>query len=89
VRNRAGLDDVTLTSDNWEDIILKERRLELYAEGERWLDVKRFGVAEEVISSKPSVTFANVRNKYLLWPIPQNEIDANEQISPADQNPGY
>jgi hypothetical protein len=89
VRNRAGLGDTTLTNENWEDIILKERRLELYAEGERWLDIKRFGVAEEIISSKPSVTFADVQNKYMLWPIPQNELDANEEINPTDQNPGY
>lgn len=89
VRNRAGLSDTTLTSDNWEDVILQERRVELYAEGERWFDIKRFGVAEEVISNKPSVTFTNIQDKYLLWPIPQNEIDANENISRQDQNPGY
>jgi hypothetical protein len=89
VRNRAGLSDTTLTSNDWEDIILHERRVELYAEGERWFDIKRFGVADEVISSKSSVTFSDVQDKYMLWPIPQNEIDANEAISPEDQNPGY
>ena len=89
VRNRAGLDDVILNSSNWEDIILQERRVELYIEGHRWIDIKRFGVAEEVISNKPSVNFSSVQNKYLLWPIPQNEVDANEEIAPGDQNPGY
>jgi len=89
VRNRAGLADVALDAGNWEDIILLERRLELFAEGERWFDIKRFGVAQEVISSKPSVTFSEIQNKYLLWPIPQDEIDANELISQEDQNPGY
>jgi len=28
-------------------------------------------------------------NRDYLWPIPQDEIDANEFINPEDQNPGY
>jgi len=27
--------------------------------------------------------------KHYLWPIPQSEIDNNELINQADQNPGY
>ncbi len=89
VRQRAGLSPITVDGSNWEDVILQERRVELYIEGHRWIDIKRFGVADDIISAKSSVSFGSIENKYKRWPIPQNEIDANEEINPEDQNSGY
>ena len=89
VRARAGLGPVALDGTNWVDIILQERRVELYIEGHRWIDIKRYGVTESIIGSKSSVNFGAIENKYLRWPIPQNEVDANEEINPEDQNTGY
>lgn len=85
VRSRANLDDVVLTSTNVVDIIAQERLWELYGEGHRWFDVKRLGLAQEVIESKGLTYNAN----RLVWPLPQDEINANESITQADQNPGY
>lgn len=85
VRSRANLDDVVLTSANVVDVIAQERLWELYGEGHRWFDVKRLGLAQEVIESKGLTYNAN----RLVWPIPQDEIDANESMTQADQNPGY
>ncbi len=31
----------------------------------------------------------DVPDKFLLFPIPQAEIDNNDLIAPSDQNPGY
>lgn len=86
IRERAGLADVTLNSANVVDLISKERFVEFFAEGKRWTDVKRFGLAPTVIGEKTGVTYN--ANK-LLFPIPQDEIDANDSISQENQNPGY
>ncbi|MCT8338656.1 RagB/SusD family nutrient uptake outer membrane protein [Flavobacteriaceae bacterium TK19130] len=86
VRNRAGLGDINLTSGNVVPAISQERRIEFFAEGKRWEDVKRLGLAEQVISSKQGITF---NSRQVLWPIPQDELDRNGAMSQADQNPGY
>lgn len=79
IRNRAGLDDAHSSSKSEVlEIILEERRHELLLEGHRWFDLRRFGVAQEVLNiSDP--------NK-LLWPIPQRAINTNPKL---EQNPGY
>lgn len=58
----------TATLDN----ILQERRHEFAFEGNRFFDLVRFGVAEEVLASKGYTT----QKRYL--PIPQSEIDKSE-----------
>src|SRR5690606_26693192 len=82
VRERAGL--TALNLDNVGDILLaieQERRLEFAFEGHQWFDLIRTGRASAVLGVTDS-------NKY-LYPIPLNEIIADEALSPADQNPGY
>jgi hypothetical protein len=61
------------------DAILKERRLELVFEGDRWPDLVRTGMA---------VTVMNLvgREFQTLYPIPQGERDVTTGL---DQNPGY
>lgn len=89
VRERAGLADAT-TIDI--DAILKERACELFGQGSRWIDLRR---------TKKLVEYNNLYNpqirgraaecigEKLLRPIPQSAIDANSELSSADQNPGY
>ena len=75
-----------------EDAVLKERRLELACEGERWYDLCRAGKVEEVMNSLPSRDSGHLplarqytANSYLM-PIPQTALDENENLI---QNPGY
>ena len=65
--------------ESWLDIVLQERRVELAIEGHRWQDLRRTGRAIDVL---PNVTSAD----QLLYPIPQSELDVNDQLV---QNPGY
>lgn len=72
------------------DLILDERARELYAEGHRWMDLRR---------TKQLTRYTNIFNTEIAgnamgrvkWyrPIPQAEINANEALTDADQNPGY
>ena len=83
VRVRAGLKphvlgvDVTTQSDVMA-AILKERRLELALEGDRWPDLVRLGLAGTVKTlTDPG---------YSLFPIPAHDINANGNLT---QNPAY
>lgn len=107
VRNRAGLaslasfkayePDYTTTiafTLNDLDVILDERARELYAEGYRWMDLRRtkqlvrYNVEfNEYVTSVSDMEGAGQIKWYR--PIPANEISANTGISVSDQNPGY
>ena len=75
-----------------EDFILKERARELAGEHLRWFDLKRMGKAIQVLSQQKDgngnvLPFAsNINQNRLLWPIPQDKLDANALLV---QNPGY
>ena len=56
------------------------------SEGKRWKDLKRSGKAKETILANLGIVVAD---RFMLWPIPQQEIETNEKISQEDQNPGY
>lgn len=91
IRSRVDLPNTD--ASNQEDMRLaieKERRLELAFEGHRWYDLKRTGRALEVMSNVkgPNGDPLNypVSEQRLLWPIPQGEMDLNENLI---QNPGY
>ncbi len=75
-----------LTLEGFLDIVLQEKAYETQFEGKRWLDLKRTGRAEEFIMKNKGLSIAE---KHYLWPIPLDELNFNEAMSPADQNPGY
>ncbi len=64
------------------EAIVHERAVELAGEQHRYYDLKRWGLAPQVIEG-----FQTGKHEFL--PIPQNEIDGNPDMTNADQNPGY
>lgn len=72
--------------DQFLELVLGERGKETYAEGKRWFDLKRTGKLKEKIKESYGI---DVKEIALLWPIPNAEINFNESITPADNNPGY
>lgn len=80
IRNRAGLVNTTATSrEDVKAAILQERYVELAAEGKRWFDLVRNGVALETIDN-----ISDPAN--LLWPIREDIIAQNSAI---EQNSFY
>ena len=77
------------------DLILDERARELYAEGHRWMDLRRtkqlvrYNVEFNEYVRDASAMQGKDGNYKWLRPIPANEISANTGITMADQNPGY
>ena len=90
IRNRANATSVS-AADVDEDYLLDERARELYGEEWRGMVLRRLGVFVERVekyNDNPKVPGANVQDYNDLWPIPQNEIDANVDAV-LEQNPGY
>jgi len=74
------------SKESFRDAVLQERAYELFMEGKRWLDLKRSGKVKTVIKANKG---KDVQDVHMYWPIPQQEIDTNPDISQADQNTGY
>jgi hypothetical protein len=72
--------------DQFLELVLSERGKETYAEGKRWFDLLRTGKLKEKIKEAYGI---DVKEKHLLWPIPNAEINFNDSINPSDNNPGY
>lgn len=96
IRVRAGLEKLSnATKSNKEAMVnalLKERRLELAFEAQRWFDLVRLGKVEEIMNSvfakdtgRKARAYLFNENSYKL-PIPQAVIDQNPNLV---QNPGY
>lgn len=89
VRKRAGLinraDIEGLTQAQMREKVIRERRVELAFEGDRWFDLVRLkdGYALKFLHS---IGKSNAAEKHLLMPIPLKEKEANENLA---QNPGY
>ena len=95
-----GYADRHYTGDELMAQIKLERARELYGEGFRFKDLKRWnqGFARSEAQDKNLVIDAgstytelmqrDASDPFFLWPIPQAEIDSNPQIR-GQQNPGY
>lgn len=80
------LPDRNVASTNKAEIlgwIMHERRVELGFESHRFNDLKRWGLADEVLTALGK----NFQPHHYLYPIPQGEIDKSG--GSIQQNPGY
>ncbi|MGI0105774.1 RagB/SusD family nutrient uptake outer membrane protein [Salinimicrobium sp. WS361] len=86
VRERAELDPLPLTLSQQEvfDAIVQERLVELAGEQVRFPDLVRWGLAADYLGQ-----YGFQAGKNELWPIPNDEISSNDNITQEDQNPGF
>ena len=90
VHQRAGLPALTGTINI--DDILDENACENFGNEARWMDLRR---TQTLVTRCTKYNHemgdkaAQYIGKKLLRPIPQAAIDANDQLTLADQNPGY
>lgn len=95
-RNHAGVmttfpEDVQpgMGREDFINLVLEERRLELAFEYKRWYDIKRRRLGPVVFtgpnSLEPQPNFSEARD--YLMPIPRQELETNPNLAP--QNPGY
>jgi SusD family. len=103
LRERAGFTDaeaLNYPSGNLQEIIRRERRTELFLEGTRLFDIRRWGIMETVMNGNPrGAKFAAENTQYIqldmrrfnkdrdyLFAIPQSQRDINKNLT---QNPEY
>ncbi|WP_031444010.1 RagB/SusD family nutrient uptake outer membrane protein [Arenibacter algicola] len=88
ILNRANIatileTDPSLNKETLLQLIISERRNELFTEwGHRWLDLKRTGMASQVLSPRKPLW----QEPDMLYPIPEQERLKNANLG---QNPGY
>lgn len=96
IRTRSGMPVVNRTAyadhASLRELIRNERRVELALEGQRYMDIRRWKIAPQVMKS-----IKNIRNslaqerlwndKLYLMPVPQSQIDLSEGL--LTQNKGY
>ncbi len=97
VRARAGVGMPAIaagqTQDGMRQLIRHERRIEMAFEGTYYSDIRRWGIAKQLMDGK---VIRNITGQQLdvwhftdalyLWPIPQSERDLNSKLT---QNNGY
>jgi len=75
------------SAQEYIEVVAYERSYETCYEGKRWLDMKRLGVAKDIIKKTYNIDIAE---RHMLWPIPLSEMNYNKALDPEkDQNPGY
>lgn len=72
-----------MTQEEFDDAVIYERNLELCFEYDRWFDIVRKRILDEV--SRPEV-LQNFSEDDYLFPIPESELRTNDNMT---QNPGY
>lgn len=95
IRTRAKLpvlpSSITASVDRMKDAVLKERRLELAFEGQRWFDLVRndkvFDVMNTLNDRDPGrIKMMPITQDRILFPVPEPQILLNPNLT---QNPGY
>ncbi len=95
IRRRATLPDLQgLSKDAFREAIWRERYHELAYENKSYFDIQRTHKTYNLKTGSFEDAFSYVNEQgvkfnqqYLLWPIPQKEIDVNPNLQP--QNPGW
>ncbi len=81
------------TQAEMRETIRNERKIELAFEGIYYSDIRRWGIAKDLMNGKvirkingDQLDTRSFVDAFNLWPIPQTEIDLNPTL---EQNPGY
>jgi len=94
IRARAHLAPLSgLSKDQFREAVWRERYHELAYENKAYFDIQRthmiYKVSDNTFGdafSTPNEQGVTMKQQYLLWPIPQREINTNKKLT---QNPGW
>jgi hypothetical protein len=85
VRKRSGAFEYKAlgSQDNARSVIRRERQIELCGEQVRWFDLKRWGIAQQVINAEKQAAINRqpFQPRNVLLPIPQREKDTNADVA--------
>ncbi|MDX9881194.1 MAG: RagB/SusD family nutrient uptake outer membrane protein [Prolixibacteraceae bacterium] len=86
IRQRANLNllEPTVSNDEVMADIIRQRAIELFCEGERFYDLRRWGMLENEINNSTAERAANFTMKFSYLPIPSKEIQTNPLCTQAE-----
>lgn len=93
IRNRANLNNYsdTMSKEAIFKDLEQQRAIEFFVEGERFYDLRRWGLLDERLKSCDPTRYANYitgkissGNKYNYYPIPSKEIQTNPLCTPNE-----
>ncbi|MCC8132337.1 MAG: RagB/SusD family nutrient uptake outer membrane protein [Tannerellaceae bacterium] len=93
IRRRANLKDYSgaLTKDDIFKDLEHQRAIEFFVEGERFYDLRRWGLLEERLRAQDPIRYQNFAsgqtggtNKFYYFPIPAKELETNELCTPNE-----
>lgn len=95
IRERASLKGLSgLSKEGFREAVWRERYHELAFENKAYFDIQRTRKAYNLKTGKFEDAFSyqnesgvKFNDQYMLWPIPQSEIDVNQNLKP--QNTGW
>ena len=98
IRDRSGMPPVDQsvynTQDNLRQLIRNERRIELAGEGQRYSDIRRWGIADQVMHNVMDIDNDVAQQRgwksiFVKMPYPQTALDHNPNLGAAQAAKGY
>ena len=93
IRRRANLNDYSgaMTSDAIFKDLEHQRAIEFFVEGERFYDLRRWGLLDDRIKTCSDVRYKQLEtgktgttNRYYYYPIPSKELETNSFCTPSE-----
>lgn len=93
IRRRANLNDYSgaKTKDAVFEDLVHQRAVEFFVEGERFYDLRRWGMFDETMKTCDDTRYKNFSagktgntNKFYYFPIPAKELETNELCTPNE-----
>lgn len=86
IRERANLYPYSgaLTVEAVKDELIRQRAIEFFVEGERFYDLRRWGLLEQALKEQDPGRASNFSSKFLYFPIPAKELQTNELCTPSE-----
>ena len=93
IRQRANLNDYSgpMTEEGIFQDLEHQRAIEFFVEGERFYDLRRWGLLEERLKTCSESRYnqfmtgvVNGTNRYYYYPIPSKELETNELCTPSE-----
>lgn len=86
IRERARLNPYSgaLSKEAVKEELIHQRAIEFFVEGERFYDLRRWGLLEKQLKTCDPGRFENFSSKFYYFPIPAKELQTNELCTPSE-----
>lgn len=84
VRANLNLYGGAQTKEAVKEELIHQRAIEFFVEGERFYDLRRWGLLDKYLQSCDPGRYANFSERFYYFPIPAKELQTNELCTPSE-----